>query len=460
MKTKSFEPKIDIPSGALDILRALNNAGFEAYVVGGCVRDSLLGIKPHDWDITTSATPDQVKSVFESLEAYDTGIKHGTITLRGTDRQMYEVTTFRVDGLYTDNRHPESVSFVTDVKEDLARRDFTMNAIAYNPDTGLVDPFGGQQDIKDCMIRCVGDPNERFKEDALRILRALRFSSVFNFEIAESTSEAVINNRALLLNVSAERVYSELTKLICGQNVYDVLSEYEPVITFVIPELRPCVGFNQCSRWHQYDVYDHMVHAVDSYPIGDPVIRFALLLHDIGKPQTFCLDEQGRGHFPDHNIAGAELSRKILTGLKADSLTRDTVARLVMLHDTRIEPERVPVKKFLSLHGVTETRQLLDVQMADNLAQTGPGRPERLREIVNAQQLVDDIIDKGECFCLKDLAVNGDVLVNELDMKSGREVGAMLDHLLMAVIEERIPNDREALMDEARGFYNHTPDGL
>ena len=299
---------IKLPKSVELILSKLNNCGYEAYIVGGCVRDSIIGTTPHDWDICTSALPEQVMEVFEGYKIIPTGLKHGTVTIIIDDAQ-YEVTTYRIDGKYEDNRHPKEVSFTSDLKEDLSRRDFTINAMAYNPSIGLVDYFGGKKDIRKKLIKCVGNPDERFNEDALRIMRTLRFASTYGFVITEETSSAVHCNVALLNNIAKERINTELCKLLCGEGVLEILLNYNDVISTIIPELKPCIGFNQNNRYHQYTVYDHIAHAVSNYTGEDMVVKVALLLHDIGKPTCYTEDENG-GHFHGHGVPSSEIAKE------------------------------------------------------------------------------------------------------------------------------------------------------
>lgn len=310
--------KINIPSGAASILDNLHAAKQEAYVVGGCVRDSLLGREPNDWDICTSASPEAVKKLFSDHDVIDTGIKHGTVTVL-EDGAAYEVTTFRKDGNYSDGRHPDSVEFVSNVLEDLARRDFTINAMAYSVEDGLVDPYGGLRDLERKVISsCVGSPDERFTEDGLRLLRAIRFAANYGFIIADQTADSIHRNVALLKNVSVERITSELCKTLLGDGVLQVLLDYKDVFCAIVPELEPCVGFEQNNKFHQYTVYDHIAHAVAGYTGKDTTIKIALLLHDIGKPLCYTEDENG-GHFYGHAPICAEIAEGVLRRMRFDN---------------------------------------------------------------------------------------------------------------------------------------------
>ena len=337
---------IKIPNGARYIIQALQDNGYEAYVVGGCVRDSLLGLQPKDWDICTSATPEQVKDILPN-RTIDTGLKHGTITVV-TDDGHYEVTTYRVDGNYSDNRHPDKVTFVTHLSDDLARRDFTINAMAYNNVDGLVDEFGGTDDIASKQISCVGDSDDRFNEDALRILRAMRFASVYGFSIRQDTKESIHRNKDKLSNIAYERIQTELIKILCGENVLPILLDFSDVISQIIPEIKPCVGFDQNNKYHQYTIYDHIAHAVSNYRGKDISVKVALLLHDTGKPLCYTEDHNG-GHFHGHAVSGRDLAEVVLNRLKFDNKTKTEVLELVLYHDSVIEPTIKTVKRWLNL---------------------------------------------------------------------------------------------------------------
>ncbi|MBR5773515.1 MAG: HDIG domain-containing protein, partial [Clostridia bacterium] len=311
--------KIALPACIQYVISTLNDNGYESFIVGGCVRDYLMGKTPHDYDVTTSATPEQVKTCFNNNKVIETGIKHGTVTVL-VDGESVEITTYRIDGEYKDNRHPELVTFSKTIDEDLRRRDFTVNAIAYNPEKGFVDLFNGIQDIKNGVISCVGNPDERFNEDGLRILRALRFTSVLDFEISKETSDSIHRNKMLILNVSPERIWTEFKKLLCGKNVRRVLLEYSDVIGVFIPEILDSVGFEQNNPYHCYDVLTHTAHAVENAP-DDVVIRLAAFFHDIGKPSVYSEDENG-GHFYSHAKVSEEITNAVLTRLRCDNLTK------------------------------------------------------------------------------------------------------------------------------------------
>lgn len=435
--------EISMPKGAADIIAKLKHDGYDAYIVGGCVRDSLLHRQPKDWDICTSATPPQVLGCFNDRRVIETGLQHGTVTVVMEDGQ-YEVTTFRVDGDYSDGRHPDTVQFVADVCEDLARRDFTMNAMAYNDDVGLVDPFNGYKDLADWTITCVGNADDRFKEDALRIMRAIRFASVYGFRISEETNQAILRNVELLNLISAERINAELCKLLQGRRVLRVLLDYPEVITTIIPELAPCVGFDQNNRYHQYTIYDHIAHAVGNYVGHDIVVKVALLLHDIGKPAKYTEDERG-GHFHGHGVVSRDLAETVLTRLRFDTKTKNQVLELVLDHDTVIEPTMKTVKRWLTKLGEEQFSRLLDVRMADILAHAEGTYKSRVERCNALRVIMQAIIASQQCFTLKDLAINGhDVL--QLGIPEGHQVGETLQKALDAVIDGTVDNNKEALI--------------
>ena len=434
---------INKPS-TLKIINLLQNYGFKAYVVGGAVRDAYLGLEINDADITTSATPTEVTTVFESngYRVIPTGIKHGTVTVL-VDGEGVEITTFRSESNYVDNRHPESVEFVDDVSGDLLRRDFTVNAMAYNETEGLIDLYGGKNDCDSKILRAVGNANERFNEDALRILRALRFVSKLGFTVEKETSKAIFKNVNLLNGISKERVYQELVKILKGKYVEETLLKYKKVIFEIIPELKACDGFDQKSKYHAYDVYTHIVKTV-GYSKNENVVRLACLLHDIAKPYSFTVDEFGRGHFYGHQEKGAEMAVSILKGLKVDNKTIATVETVIRLHDTVIPANRVKVKKFLSKHGYEILRVLIEVRIADALAHAVAYVKERVEESKAVLEIANDIISKGECFTLKQLAVNGTDL--EKQGLKGEEIKNALNFLLRLVIEERVENNKQSLL--------------
>lgn len=434
--------ELAMPKGAADIIAKLKHDGYDAYIVGGCVRDSLLHRQPKDWDICTSATPSQVLGCFDNRRVIETGLQHGTVTIVMDDGQ-YEVTTFRIDGDYSDGRHPDTVQFVADVREDLARRDFTMNAMAYNDDVGLVDPFNGYADLMNRTIACVGNADDRFNEDALRIMRAIRFSSVYGFRISEGTNQTILRNVKLLNLISAERINSELCRLLQGREVLRVLLDYPEVITTIIPELAPCVGFDQNNRYHQYTIYDHIAHAVGNYTGHDIVVKVALLLHDIGKPAKYTEDERG-GHFYGHGVVSRDLAEGVLTRLRFDTKTKNQVLELVLDHDAVIEPTTKTVKRWLTKLGEEQFSRLLDIRMADILAHAEGTQQSRIERCNALRVIMQAILASQQCFTLKDLAISGhDVLA--LGIPEGRQVGEALQKALDAVIDGAVDNEKEAL---------------
>ena len=435
-----------IPDDALYILNRLCGAGFSAYVVGGCVRDGLLGKEPKDWDICTSARPEQLQAVFCGDHVVETGLKHGTLTVV-RHHVPYEVTTYRVDGEYTDHRHPDGVTFVEDVRDDLARRDFTVNAMAYHPETGLVDAFGGQEDLAARVIRCVGDADRRFEEDALRILRALRFASVYDFTIEAETSAAVHRLFPPLADVAAERIRVELAKLLCGRGVGRILREYADVITFILPELAPCVGFDQKNHHHRFDVWEHTVRAVENVPATE-TLRLTALLHDCGKPLVFTVDASGEGHMHGHQKASRDLAEAALTRLKLDNATRDRVLTLVERHDIPLTDEHHLLTRRLSQLGEEPLRQLIDFRCADRIA-TGTVSAEESTAVRDATLAdLDAILASNPCVTLKDLAVNGGDLASA-GFPKGKLMGECLRMLLDRVIAGDVENERDALLSAA-----------
>lgn len=436
---------ISIPSEVATALDMLTGSGFEAFIVGGCVRDSLLGKAPKDYDITTSALPSEVEEVFKNYRIIETGIKHGTVTVL-IDGTPLEITTYRIDSDYTDNRHPNSVDFTKSLYEDTARRDFTMNAIAYNDKSGLVDYYGGENDILKGIIRCVGNADRRFKEDALRILRAIRFSSVLGFNIEDSTKQAIFRNKELLTKISQERIASELVKLLCGKNVRKVLVEYIDVLGVVIPELLPMKDFDQHNYHHIYDVLTHTAVSVENIE-PQSVLRLAALFHDIGKPHCFTLVD-GTGHFYGHASISAEIADRILERLKFDNATRKTVGKLIRLHDVQIECRENVVKRSLNKNSPEIFFMLLKLKKADTLA-LNPKYCDRLELFDELESLAYEILEKNACFSLKDLSVNGSDIMS-LGVSPGKKIGIILNLLLEDVINGKIPNERDCLLDKAK----------
>ena len=438
-----------LPDYVKRLIDLLESAGYEAYAVGGCVRDMLLGQEPYDYDITTSATPDEAKSALVGFSIHDTGLKHGTITVVSPDgeREPTEVTTFRIDGDYTDNRRPDSVIFTRELRDDLSRRDFTINAMAFNERTGIVDFFGGQSDLKKKLIRAVGDPSKRFNEDGLRILRALRFAAAYEFDIEKNTAEAIHELCGLIDNISGERIAQELNKLVLGR-VSPLLGDYSDVLSRFIPEAASCRGFNQHNRFHDKDVLEHSLNAVDCAP-KDKVTRLALLFHDLGKPFVFkkVEDERNpgefRGSFKGHAAESTEIARKAMRRLKYDNDTYHKVLTLVKYHNIPIKPCKKAVKRLLNRFGEEQFFRLIDVHIADDMSKAA-GTQDRIPTFTKAAEIAREIIEEQSCFSLKQLAVKGGDLV-ELGYK-GSEIGTKLNYLLQMVISEKCDNNKEDLL--------------
>lgn len=441
--------KILIPQAPKRALNILNENGYEAYVVGGCVRDSLLGDSPKDWDITTNALPEETEKCFIGYKIIETGLKHGTITVM-IDKEPLEITTYRIDGEYLDNRRPESVEFTSDIKEDLSRRDFTVNAMAYGLNDNFIDYFQGQEDLNRKIIRCVGDADKRFNEDALRILRALRFASVLDFTIDEETSKSIFRNKMLLKNIASERIIVEFNKLLCGKNAEFILNKYRDVIAVFIPEIKPMFDFDQKNPHHIYDVWKHTVKSVVSVP-PNAVQRLAMLFHDIAKPACYHVDDNGVGHFYGHPIKSSQMTKDILKRLKYDNQTINTVKELVFFHDYRAVATNKSVKKLLNKSGEYIFSLLSDIQRADALAQNPIELQEKLNRIDAVEVTAKKIISSGLCFQIKDLALNGKDLIN-LGVPQGKRVGEVLEMLLKKVIEEKCENTKEDLTKQVKNL--------
>ena len=435
--------KIHIPRGPGDVMTVLALDGFESYVVGGCVRDSLLGLEPHDWDICTSACPEETERRFAGQRIIETGLKHGTVTVL-MEGKPYEITTYRTEGPYSDRRRPDYVRFVPNLREDLARRDFTMNAIAMDLDGNLRDPFGGAEDIKCGLIRCVGEPDQRFQEDGLRVMRALRFGAAFGYAIEERTARAVHENRAMLDRVAAERINVELRKLLVGPNAGDVLRQYPDVFCRFWPELEPLAALEQHNPWHCWGGWEHTIHAVEAAP-ADVTLRLAMLLHDIGKPACKSTDEQGIDHFYGHPAVSAKLADEMLRALKFDNKTRGRVVLLVERHDAQLPPRSQVIRRWLNRLGPGAFFQLLEVKRADNMGQALEKVKNCLAELDVINSKAEQILAEGQCFTLKDLTVNGWDVVSA-GIEPGPEVGQVLNGLLEQVLSGNVPNERSALL--------------
>ena len=446
---------MNLPVPVSELLNRLKASGFAAYVIGGCVRDSLLGLQPHDWDICTSALPEQMQQVFRDFHTVETGLKHGTLTVL-VDHRPYEVTTFRVDGDYTDHRHPDSVLFVDNLIQDLARRDFTVNAMAWSPDTGLSDPFSGREDLSRCLIRAVGNPAQRFEEDALRILRALRFAAVYDFEIEPATSGALRKMAPDLHNVAGERIREELLKLLCGKAAGRILREYPDVLSEIIPEIRPMIGYDQQNHHHSYDLWEHTVRGVEGVP-PDPVLRLTMLLHDTGKPVVRTTDEKGEGHYYGHPKVSADIALRTAETLRLDNAFRDRLYILVLHHDIplrtqggEVDTSRSFLLRRLNRFGEENLRALFLIHRSDRTA-TGYTTAEREDERLKARMdALDAILGEEACFTLKDLAVKGsDLTASGL---KGKAVGQALQFLLEAVMDGKVTNEKQALLHYLNNF--------
>ena len=435
-----------LPPQVLDTLDRLHGAGYEAWIVGGCVRDLLLGRTPTDYDITTSALPQQTKAVFPDRRVLEMGIRHGTVTLLEEGMPL-EITTYRVDGTYSDARHPDGVTFTTSLREDAARRDFTVNAMAYAPGVGLRDYFGGQEDLSRRLIRAVGDPDRRFQEDALRVLRAIRFAAVLDFSLEEETAAAARRQAAGLQNVSAERIFQELSKLLCGPKAGQVLLAYPDILGQVIPELLPMVGFDHRNRHHCHDVYTHTAVAVDHVPPQLP-LRLAMLLHDIGKPDTFSLGEDGQGHFYGHHRRSVELAEEILRRLRAPKKLREQVLTLVRYHDAQIEEDPARLRRWLHKLGPAGFFALLAIQRGDAAGQA-PAYCTRIERADRLESQARALLAQAPCLTLADLAVDGRDLL-ALGYR-GPALGRALRALLEEVLAGRLANEKGALLQWMKG---------
>lgn len=442
--------KINVPQKAQYIIKTIEAAGFEAYAVGGCVRDSILGREPQDWDITTSARPDQVKSLF--AKTIDTGLQHGTVTVM-LDKEGFEVTTYRVDGKYEDSRHPKEVTFTPCLEEDLKRRDLTINAMAYNDTKGLVDIFGGMEDIRKKMVRCVGDPGSRFREDALRILRAIRFSAQLGYTIEEETREAIAALAPTLSRISAERIQAELIKLITSPNPDYIRVAYETGVTKIfLPEFDRAMETPQNHPHHCYNVGEHILHSLTAVR-ADKVLRLAMLFHDIGKPEAMTVDGEGITHFHGHAQISANMAEDIMRRLRFDNDTSNRVCRLVLYHDhcNGIIPDIRIARRSVNKIGEDIFPMLLEVDRADIRAQSDYFRQEKLDNVDKWQQLFEQIQAESQCISLKTLAVTGSDLI-AAGWKPGKEMGKILQNLLELVLEQPECNVKEYLLAEAEKY--------
>jgi tRNA nucleotidyltransferase (CCA-adding enzyme) len=437
---------INIPPEVMFIMKTLNNNKYEAFIVGGCVRDSLLGKEPKDWDLTTNAKPEEIRKLF--AKTIDTGIKHGTITIV-LNCMNFEITTYRTEGEYLDNRRPENVKFTSSLVEDLSRRDFTMNAIAYNPNEGFIDPFKGINDITGMIIRAVGNADKRFKEDALRMLRGIRFSAELNFSLEQDTIHAIRNNNYLINNISKERIQEELTKLLVSEApLRFLLLKDTEILQFILPEFDRCFNISQNNPYHIYNVAMHSLYAV-SYIESNKVLRWVMLLHDLGKVFTKTTDENGIDHFHGHMSKSVQLAEDILKGLKFDNKTLSLIRRLIQHHDIDIEPKYNSVRKAINSIGDDIFMDLLKVKTADKKAQNPIYLKAGLDHIDRINSIYLDIKNKQECISISDLAIGGRDLI-ELGFEQNKKLGLVLNALLIAVIEDPNLNKKEKLLELAK----------
>lgn len=434
--------KIKIPEYALIAMKELQKNGFDSFVVGGCVRDSLMGKTAHDWDMTTSAEPEETLRVFRNFRTIPTGIKHGTVTVL-IDKQPLEITTFRIDGDYKDNRRPDSVRFTRNIENDLSRRDFTINAIAYNEKSGIIDLFGGLEDIKNKIIRSVGDPDRRFNEDALRIMRALRFSATLGFEIEAKTAESIKKNKHLLKNIASERIRVELEKLLLGDYSEKILLDFSDVIFEIIPELKSTQNTSKNCPYHIYNVYEHIVKSV-ALSEKNKYIRLAMLLHDIAKPDVKTTDKNGQDHFKGHAPISADIAYKILKRLRFDNKTVNLVTKLILHHDDRLYNSPQNIKKHASKHGFPFLYLLDRVSRADILAQN-PKMSDRLFICDKYISELKNLEKETPCLKISDLKIDGNDLI-KLGF-SGKEIGQNLEFLLDKVIKNEVENEKEKLIE-------------
>ena len=436
---------VSLPSYVACALEKLNSCGYEAYVVGGCVRDTLMGREPNDWDITTNALPEQIITTFAEFRVIPTGLKHGTVTVL-IDEQPLEITTYRIDGEYTDHRHPDNVSFTSQLSEDLRRRDFTVNALAYHPGTGIIDLFSGLADIDNQRIVCVGDPEKRFTEDALRILRALRFSAQFGFAIEKITAQAIHRLSPLLRRIAAERIQNELVKLLCGEHVRSVMLAFPDVFGVILSEIAATIGLEQTNPYHYLSVYEHTVETITAVP-PLPILRLTMLFHDSGKPVCYTRDENGIDHFTGHAAVSAKIAEQALSRLRFDRQTIDEVKLLILHHDDDLTPADYPLKRILNRLGEKSALDLIAIQKADVYGQ----HPDKLDRIVILDSLavrMQELIDEKACYSLKSLAISGDDLIS-IGYNADRYLGDTLAVLLDLVMQQKLPNERATLLQYA-----------
>ena len=438
--------EITLPLGAHEIIKTLSCAGFAAYAVGGCVRDALMGRPAGDWDITTQARPPQIKDIFAGRRMIDIGERHGTIAIKSHDSQYFEVTTYRVDGVYTDGRRPDFVKFTDDLEADLSRRDFTINAMAYNPETGLIDPFGGLNDLAARQIRCVGDPAARFSEDFLRILRAYRFSATLNFDVAKEVRDAACSLKANLSQIAAERILSEFSKLICADSFDKIRVFFDDIGDTLFPEITALKGVSQNNAYHCFDVYNHTLTALQHVP-NTLAMRLAALFHDTGKPASKTTDEKGVDHFHGHSRLSRDIAESALSRLRLDNATTRRVLDIVRHHGVTITADRQSIKRFVYKFGLDLAADLIDIQIADNMAKGDLARKARLEQVLTAREIFSEILQSREPLQIKDLAISGKDIMNVLSIPPSATVGEKLANLMEKVLENPDLNTCETLID-------------
>ena len=435
--------RITMPDKAEFIINRLYDNGFECFAVGGCVRDSIIGRDVSDWDFTTNATPDEIERCFSDFTTIDIGKRFGTICVV-IDKENFEITTYRTESGYEDSRHPDSINFSKKLTDDLSRRDFTVNALAYNDKVGLIDEYNGLADLNYGIIRAIGNPDERFTEDALRILRALRFSSVLGFAIEQNTAQSILKNKDSLSLVSGERIIKELSKLLCGKDVDLILRRYKDVLAVIIPEISVMFNFDQNSLHHNKDLWRHTVSAVKNTQ-NDEILRTTMLLHDLGKPMTVSTDAKGHSHFHNHPKLSAAMATTILKRLHYPSAFISTVVTLIEYHDVRLTPDSPTVKRCMRDIGVENTARLLSIQRADILAQSMYKREEKLSTLDKVVEEFERIKKTNECYCLSMLDINGKDIIH-LGVTIGEQIGNILKILLDEVIDSKLPNDKNSLL--------------
>lgn len=436
--------QISIPKDGIWILQRLQSHGYTAYAVGGCIRDMLLHKQPHDWDFCTNATPEQIQECFFDMPCLTMGIQHGTISVL-KNGIIYEITTFRQESTYQDHRHPDAVQFTTSLYIDLQRRDFTINAMAYHPKNGFVDPFQGATDLQKKVLRCVGNPTKRFEEDALRILRAVRFAAVYGLAIASETAEAMRKNSNLLKFVSAERILSECDRIVTASYAANILAEHASIWFFIFPELQQMSGFLQYHPRHHQDVWQHSLTVLSHCKSNDSVLCWAALLHDSGKPSCFIQDAIGVGHFYGHPANSAELAKQICSRLKMEKKKIADIVELVSEHEIQILPERTYLLRLLQKHGIEQTERLLALRTADLQAQTFVYTESDLQKLQQMKKLLEVILQEKACFQLRDLCIQGKDLLN-IGIPQGIEIGIFLKAALEQVINGILPNEKDVLL--------------